>query len=187
MNNIFSIRIKQLRELMLENGLSAYLINGSDPHMSEYVPDRWKTRDYLSGFTGSFGFMAITQEQALLWTDSRYYLQAGQQLEGTGVEMMKAREPEAISLDRWLYENLESGNIVGFDGTCYSASEIKQLKQTLNKKGIKTKDDIDLIDDLWENRPLLPNAKAFLHPINYAGISRTEKILQLRNTMHKSE
>lgn len=187
MNNKINIRIKLLRELMLKNGLSAYLVNGSDPHMSEYVPDRWKTRDYLSGFTGSFGFMAITQKQALLWTDSRYYLQAGQQLEGTGIEMMKAREPESISLDQWLYENLESGNVVGFDGTCYSASEIIQLKHTLDKKGIKTKDDIDLIDAIWENRPLLPNAKAFLHPINHAGIARTEKILQLRDTMHKSE
>ncbi|MBN2261879.1 MAG: aminopeptidase P family N-terminal domain-containing protein, partial [Prolixibacteraceae bacterium] len=187
MNNNINNRIKKIRELMLNNGLSAFLINGSDPHLSEYVPDRWKTRDYLSGFTGSFGFMAIIHEQSLLWTDSRYYLQAEQQLEGTGIEMMKAREPESISLEQWLFQNLKNGNIVGFDGTCYAAAEIKQLKQTLNKKGIIINDQIDLIDDLWENRPSLPNSKAFLHPINLAGKSRTEKISQLRDLMHKSD
>lgn len=187
MNNSINIRIKQLRDLMLEHGLSAYLINGSDPHMSEYVPERWKTRDYMSGFTGSYGFMAITQKQVLLWTDSRYYLQAEQQLEGTGIEMMKARESDSISLDQWLYENIESDNIVGFDGTCYAAAEIKQLKQTLDKKGITLNDNIDLIEVLWKNRPALPNAKAFIHPKNQAGVSRCEKILQLRKAMQQSD
>lgn len=186
MNNIFAARIKLLRELMTTNQLDAYLINGSDPHMSEYVPTRWKTRDFISGFTGSYGYLAITKDKALLWTDSRYYLQAAHQLEGTGIVMMKAREPEAISIDDWLASNLKSGSIIGFDGTCYPAAEIINLQKKLSEKAIAINDQLDLLEPLWNNRPQLPNAKAFLHPVTWAGASRKQKLEQLRQVMNQA-
>ena len=185
MNNIITTRINHLRKLMAENGLDAYLINGADSHLGEYVPERWKTRDFISGFTGSFGYLAITANKALLWTDSRYYLQATQQLEGTGTEMMKTREPETISLEQWLYNNLQKGEVVGFDGTCYPAAEINTLFKTLNQKGIKINDQLDLLETVWNKRPQIPNAKAFLHPASRAGATRIEKIEILLSEMDK--
>lgn len=185
MNNIITTRIEHLRKLMVENGLDAYLINGTDPHISEYVPERWKTRTYISGFTGSFGYMAITANKALLWTDSRYYLQAAQQLEGTGIEMMKARDPESISLEQWLATNLQKNTMVGFNGSCHVAAEIKSLNKTLNSKGIKINGQLNLLESIWNNRPQFPNNKAFLHPIKWAGTSRSEKLKALFNEMDK--
>jgi Xaa-Pro aminopeptidase len=186
MNNTIAMRMSQLRELMTSHGVDAYLVNGSDPHMSEYVPERWKTREFVSGFTGSFGYMAITADKALLWTDSRYFLQAAQELEGTGITMMKARLPESVSVDDWLISELDIGNVVGFDGTCYSAFEIKNLKNKLNSKGITINDQLDLLELSWEKRPELSGNKAFLHPLTWAGVSRKDKIGLIMQELEKN-
>ena len=186
MNNIIANRISTLRDLMRENKLQAYLVNGSDPHMSEYVPERWKTRDFLSGFTGSYGFMAITENKAVLWTDSRYYLQADEQLQGSGIEMLKSRESDSLSVDQWLAQELEKGSRVGLDGSCYSAAEVNNYKNTLSPYQIKITSNIDLIDKIWTDRPNLPNAKAFLHDEEYAGLSRDYKFSQIELEIEKN-
>ena len=132
-------RLSRLRELMKENELDAFLINGSDPHMSEYVPERWQSRAYISGFTGSFGWLAITIDKAVLWTDSRYYLQANEQLKDTGFEMLKARDLETLPIDEWVANELKDGNTCAFDGACYSTAEVKLLEHTLKQKNIELK------------------------------------------------
>lgn len=185
MNNEIKIRIEKLRELMRANNITAYLINGSDPHMGEYVPERWKTRGFISGFSGSFGYLAITADKALLWTDSRYYIQANQELEGTGIMMIKARLPESILLEDWLVTELKSDDVVGFDGTCYSAFEIKNLAKTLSSKNIGINHQLDLLDPIWENRPSLSSKKAFLHPVTWAGLSRKDKFELITKELEK--
>lgn len=180
-------RMAKLRELMRENGLSAYLINGSDPHMSEYVPARWQSRAFISGFSGSYGWLAVTLDKAVLWTDSRYYLQAAQQLEGTGIEMLKARLPESISTEQWIANELKQGETVGFDGTCYSTSEVKSFEKLFTDKGINMNFQIDLLDKVWNDRPVLSGEKAFLHPVRWAGVSRNEKFSIISQELEKQD
>ena len=108
-------RVSSLRCLMLERGVDGYLILGTDPHLSEYVPDAWKTREWISGFTGSYGKVAITRDLAVLWTDSRYFIQADAQLAGSGIAMLKDRQADTISADDWFIQNLPSGSVVAID------------------------------------------------------------------------
>ncbi|MBN1769323.1 MAG: aminopeptidase P family protein [Prolixibacteraceae bacterium] len=178
-------KIELLRSQMKVNNIQAYLINGSDPHMSEYVPARWQSRPFVSGFTGSYGWLAITSDKAALWTDSRYYLQAGEQLKNTGIVMMKAREPEETTLEQWVKAELKAGDTVAFDGTCYAVSEAQSFESEFKKNMLQVLSDIDLLEKIWKNRPALPNNKAFLHPINWAGLSRSKKIEQLRTETQK--
>lgn len=180
-------RLSELRKLMKDNGLSAFLVNGSDPHMSEYVPDRWKSRDFISGFTGSYGWLALTLDKAVLWTDSRYYLQANQQLEGTGIVMFKARDPEEMTLDQWIASELKSGDKVGFDGACYSTAEVKVLEKNFSAKGIQLEYESDILSQVWTDRPAIPAAKAFLHPVKWAGESRSEKFSRINQELEQLE
>ncbi|MGF7139457.1 aminopeptidase P family protein [Roseimarinus sediminis] len=186
MNSKIQERLQQLRKLMKEEGLNAYLINGSDPHMSEYVPERWQTRAWISNFTGSFGWLAITADKAALWTDSRYYLQAGQQLDGTGFVMMKARVPDAISLEDWLASELNEGETVGFDGSCYPLAEVKSFEKKWAALGIKIESAIDLPEKAWTDRPALSDAKAFMHPLEWAGKTRREKITEINEKLQQA-
>ncbi|MDA3818223.1 MAG: aminopeptidase P family protein [Prolixibacteraceae bacterium] len=179
-------RIEALRKEMKEKNLQAYLINGSDPHMSEYVPEHWQSRPFMSGFTGSFGYMAVTTDKAALWTDSRYYLQAGEELKDTGIEMMKAREPEAVTLEQWITGELQPGSTVGFDGTCYSFAEVEGFETVFGKNELRIESDIDLLNEVWENRPGMPDSKAFLHPTKWAGLSRSDKFSELNKELEKS-
>ncbi|MFA9391882.1 MAG: aminopeptidase P family protein [Prolixibacteraceae bacterium] len=179
-------RIEKLRSLMQTNGLSAYLINGSDPHMSEYVPERWQSREYISGFSGSYGWLAITADKATLWTDSRYYLQAGEQLNDTGIEMIKARDTESPTIVQWIVEELEAGQMLGFDGSCYSSAEVKNFKKVFSGHQIEMNYSIDLLNDVWTDRPGIPDQKAFLHPVKWAGLSRAQKFDQIRAELFKS-
>jgi Xaa-Pro aminopeptidase len=169
-------RLAQLRAEMKKKELSAFLINGCDPHLGEYVPDRYKTREYISGFSGSYGWLAITLNEAALWTDSRYYLQAQEQLEGTGIDMLKARLPETISVGDWLAQRLNTCDTVGFDGTCYSTAEVALIEKPLQQKEILVNHQIDLLEAIWADRPAVPKKKAFLHPLEWAGISRKKKL-----------
>lgn len=175
MNTIIQERLSSLRDKMKENGLQAYLINGSDPHMSEYVPARWQSREYISGFSGSFGWLAITLKSAALWTDSRYFLQAEEQLKGTGIEMLKFRMPETPSTQQWISNQLTKGETVGFDGSCYSMGEVKSFQSFFSSKEIELNPNADLLEDIWSIRPALPSEKAFLHPVKWAGQTRAEK------------
>jgi Xaa-Pro aminopeptidase len=175
MNEQIVKRIERLREAMTDKGIDAYLINGCDPHLGEYVPARWETREFISGFTGSYGWLAITHEEAVLWTDSRYYLQASNELEGTGIQMLKARLPETIYIGDWVAERLQRGQTVGFDGTCYSIAECKLLERSFIAKELEIEYRFDLLDEIWIDRPPIPSSKIFLHPVEWAGVSRADK------------
>ena len=180
MNMEIQQRLARLRDLMKEKGIGAYLINGSDPHMSEYMPERWQTREFISNFSGSYGWLAITMDKAVLWTDSRYYLQAGEQLKGTGIDMLKARLPETISVEDWVANEIKAGDKVGFDGSCYSTGEVLSFEKVFSVHQIEMDDASDLLDKVWINRPEIPSAKAFFHPVKWAGKSRTEKFDGIR-------
>ena len=156
MNNSVVENLKNLRAAMAKEGIDGYLINGSDPHLSEYMPERWQSRSFISGFTGSYGYLAFTQDEAVLWTDSRYYLQAKEQLAGTGIEMLKARLPETIAPEEWLAERLKYGDTVAFDASCYPIGEVKALENKLTPEGVGIRYDVDLLEVIWTNRPDIP-------------------------------
>jgi Xaa-Pro aminopeptidase len=183
MNNEITARLEALRSKMKSKGIAAFLVNGSDPHMSEYVAGRWKTREYLSGFTGSYGWLAITQTEAALWTDSRYYLQAEQQLEGTGITMLKARLPETIPTECWVSDRLNAGDIVCFDGACYSLAEVNGFLSQFRLKNISIDAKTDLLSELWDKRLEIPNGKIIEHPVCYSGTTRKQKFEAIRQEM----
>jgi Xaa-Pro aminopeptidase len=168
-------RIKNLRGSMANENLDAFYISGTDPHMNEYLPDRWKTREYMTGFTGSFGEVVFTKTEAFLWTDTRYFIQAENQLKGTGIKMMKLRVPDAVPVDQWLAQNLKPGAKVGTDPNCLSFSTYKTLKQALEEPKIELVFCSDLLDKIWENRPPVPQNEVFNFDIEFAGKARGEK------------
>ncbi len=168
--------LKKLREAMMQNGIDGYLINGSDPHLSEYMPEHWQSREFISGFSGSYGYLAFTQEEAVLWTDSRYFLQAEEQLKDTGIKMLKARLPESITPESWLAERMKYGDTVAMDASCYPISEIKSLEKLLVPEGVAIKYNVDLLEDIWDDRPDLPMNALSDYPIENAGVSRVDKI-----------
>ena len=175
--------ITSLRDLMREKGIDAVLIYGTDPHLSEYVPETWRTREFISGFTGSYGKVAITRDRAILWTDSRYFIQAESQLSGSGIVMMKDRQADTVSTDQWLISELHPGSKVAIDGFTISATEAKILEQKLGAKGITLILNADLVSQIWENRPPMPSAPISDYPDQFAGQNRKEKFTQIRNRL----
>ncbi len=176
-------KISQLRRLMKEYGLDAYIITGSDPHLSEYLPDYWKTRQWISGFTGSFGNVVVTHDKAGLWTDTRYFIQAENQLKDTGIDLYKLRVPNQIDIPTWLSSELAKGQKVGVDGFCIGVSEINILKEAFLAKNIEICTDVDLISQIWSNRPELPKGLIIEQPLELSGISRLEKLNLIRESM----
>ncbi len=176
-------RIAALRKLMIDNQIDAYVITGSDPHMSEYTPENWKTRQWISGFTGSFGKVLITLDRALLWTDTRYFLQANDELAGTGIVIMKERVPDAIPIEEWITANLGAGTTVGVDGYTLSAHDKAQFESKITAKGLLFRNDIDLVSVLWSKRPTLPISQIYEHEPIFAGKSRKEKIELVRSVL----
>jgi len=169
-------RITLLRGLMMESKIDAYIINGTDPHLSEYVPEKWRTREWISGFTGSYGRVVVTSQKSALWTDSRYFLQAEAELKGSGIIMMKDRQTDSIPYEDWILSEVPSNGIVGVDGLTISVTEAKRLTNKLNAKGIGLNQCIDLVSPIWNNRPVIPKYPAFDYSIKFAGVSRNEKI-----------
>lgn len=176
-------RIELLRSYMAENELSAFIIPSTDPHASEYTPDHWKAREWISGFTGSAGTVVITHEEAALWTDSRYFLQAAEQLEGTGIKLMKERIPGTPSISEWLMNTLYPGAVVGIDGWVHSISETEALSNELMQEGIVLDATHTPIDKIWNDRPALSKEAVCEQPLEYAGISRTDKIGMILDTL----
>lgn len=176
-------RIAEIRSLMLKNQVDAYLITGADPHLSEYTPDSWKTREWISGFTGSYGKVLVTSNKVLLWTDTRYFLQAIDELSGTEIEMMKERVHEAISVEDWISVNMKSGNSFAVNGLTVSTAEIAQMESKLAAKGIILRIDLDLVDVIWLDRPILSQKTAYEYPVHFAGKSRVEKIEMVRKVL----
>lgn len=176
-------RIEKLRNLMKENKIDAYIIPSFDAHQSEYVADHWKCRQWISGFTGSAGTVVITLDDAGLWTDGRYYIQAEKQLEGSGIRLFKMADPGVPSYTEWLKNTLKEESTVGFDGSVFSVDLFKGMEKAFKSKNINIKIEKDLIDEIWKDRPEIPKELVFLHGIKYAGKSRVEKLNKVRANM----
>lgn len=170
---------------MKKHNIDAWYISGTDPHSSEYLPKRWETREFIAGFTGSFGLVAVTMEKAALWTDSRYFLQATEELEGTGIEMMKLRVPDAVMPETWLCQNLRVGGKVGVDAQSLTVDAFRSLQQGFLKKDIDLVETPDLLEPIWENRPAIPKDKVFELDIKYAGVGRKAKQQQIAEELNK--
>lgn len=178
-------RIAALRAIMEREDIAAFIIPSTDPHLSEYVAPHWESRKWISGFTGSAGTVVITRHEAGLWTDSRYFLQAAQQLEGTEIVLYKEMLPETPSIPDFLTQHLKESDAVGFDGKMFAATQVVQLKSELGKAGISVKAIPDPMTELWTDRPAIPNNPAFVYDICYAGISCKEKIETIRTSIQK--
>lgn len=168
-------RLKALRLEILRRNLDAWYISGTDPHASEYLPERWQTRQFISGFTGSYGIVVVAQEESILWTDSRYFIQAEEQLKGSGIKMQKLRVPDAVPPELWLAKKLTRGSKVGFDPQTLSLSSYRNLASTLERYGIGVVETPDLFEKVWENRPELPATPVFELDSRLTGFSRKEK------------
>lgn len=179
-------RIAALREAMKQHKIDAYIIPTSDPHMSEYPADCWKYREWISGFTGSAGTVIITADKAGLWTDSRYFLQASTQLEGTGIELFKMMLPETPTIPEFLTHELKEGQTVGLNGETYSLADARSLEKALAEKEIKLNTNASLIDPIWKERPAIPEAPMFEMPIELSGKSTEDKLLDINKMLHKA-
>ena len=177
---IINERIENLRKLMLEENIDAYIIPTSDYHGSEYVGEYFKERVYISGFTGSAGTVIVTPTKAGLWTDGRYFLQAEDQLKGTIITLYKMGEKNVPTMTAFLKNELKDNALVGFDGKTLTTSYCLGLLNELASKQIKFKYDVDLIDKIWKDRPQLSKEKAYLLDDKYTGCSRKEKIARVR-------
>lgn len=180
MGNVNSERIAALRSMMADNGWDAVVITGSDPHSSEYQAPRWKQVEWLTGFTGEAGDVVITSDHAGLWTDSRYFIQAIAQLEGTGVELHKTRQPDTVRIPQWLSGRAK---VVAVDGLCQSISAVQEIEECLGEGGLVV-DRPDLLQELWTERPQIPVTPiTTLDVENFGGIPRIDKISWLRKWM----
>jgi Xaa-Pro aminopeptidase len=176
-------KLAELRALMKTKKIAAYIIPSADPHQSEYVAPRWKSRAWISGFTGSAGTVVVTAKKAGLWTDGRYFLQAENQLKDSTITLFKAGLPETPSYTDWIGGELKKGEVVSFDASVMSINDVDDLKKTFEPKGIKVASSEDLIDKIWKDRPAFPSGKGFLHPVKYAGLGRKEKFENIRAKM----
>ena len=179
-------RIAALREAMKQHKIDAYIIPTSDPHMSEYPADCWKYREWISGFTGSAGAVIITADKAGLWTDSRYFLQASTQLEGTGIELFKMMLPETPTIPEFLTHELKEGQTVGLNGETYSLADARSLEKALAEKEIKLNTNASLIDPIWKERPAIPEAPMFEMPVELSGKSTEDKLIDINKMLHKA-
>lgn len=185
MKNNVPGNLAALREAMKKRGVSAAIIPQADPHMSEYISNHWQARRMLSGFSGSAGDLVVTLDKALLWTDSRYFLQAGQQLEGTEIVLMKDGLPETPSISDWLKEHLRAGEKVGIDGLVFSTLAKECLAIELESAGLILVSDFDVLDEIWKDRPALPDGAVFIHPEVYCGKSARTKINEVLEGVKK--
>lgn len=176
-------RISKLRKVMKERGIFAYIIPSADYHQSEYVGELFKGRQFISGFTGSAGTVVITEEKAILWTDGRYFLQADKELAGTCVELYKMGQEGVPTTFEYIEKEVPAGSKIGFDGRAISALMGKDLEENLTKKDVTISYEGDLLDEVWENRPALSDAKAFLLDVKYSGEDFKSKIARVREAM----
>ena len=179
-------RISALRQIMKGKGLAAFIVPSTDPHAGEYVPEHWESRKWISGFTGSAGTVVITLNEAGLWTDSRYFIQAEEQLEGTGIQLFKDRLPETPSITEWLGSVLKMDEKVGIDGWVNTHQEAEALRYQLKRYGIEliTLTE-DFFDKIWEDRPCLPKSPVFILDEERTGASCSEKISRIRTALDK--
>ena len=178
-------KLLELRKIMNIKGINHYIITSSDPHQSEYVAEYYKGRAYISGFTGSAGTLLVSEDSAKLWTDGRYFIQAENQLKGTGIDLMKMNEKGYPTLNEWIENNVNENENVGFYGSCYSCNDYKKLLEISRKNKFNIAMEEDLLQQVWGNRPSLPSDEIFLHDSKFAGKTASEKIKEVREKMEK--
>ncbi len=179
-------RVASLRELMNKKGISACIIPGTDPHASEYIAEYWKERVWISGFNGSAGTAVITLNKAGLWTDSRYFLQGTEQLSGTGIELIKQGLPETLEIIPWLSDELKAGDKVGVNPQMFSVNTYAAMKSELKTEGVELI-SIDLLAEVWTERPSLPLNPIFVFDTKYNGKVSKEKLTALRAELKKAK
>ena len=180
-------RLDALRNEMLAAGTDVYYVPGGDFHMSEYISDYFKCREYLSGFDGSNGEMVITKDGAYLWTDGRYFLQADEQLQGTGITLMKMGEQGVPKLSDFIKDALHDGESLGFDGRLVPAYFYDIIKKKFGGADVAFVTDIDLVGNIWTDRPALPSGKAWILDDSYTGMSFDEKLSKVREKLAEDE
>ncbi|OZI79534.1 MULTISPECIES: aminopeptidase P family protein [Bordetella] len=176
-------RIAALRQAMRRHGLDACIVPSADPHLSEYLPERWQGRQWLSGFTGSVGTLVVTADFAGLWVDSRYWVQAEAQLAGTGVRLMKIAAAASPGHIEWLAGNLRAGQRVGVDGQVLGLAAFRALTAALAPVGATLDIQADLLAEIWPDRPGLPDAPVYQHLAPHACVARADKLAQVRQAM----
>ena len=180
---MISSRLSALRDVMRRESIDAFIFPSTDPHNGEYVPARWEGRKWISGFNGSAGTAVVTMNDAALWTDSRYFLAAEEQLRGTGFKLMKERIEGTPSITKWLGMKLSTveSPTVGVDGTVNSAASVNRLIAELRAEGgITVRTNYDPLDLIWTDRPSVPQDKVSIHPLEYAGERCGDKITRIR-------
>ena len=180
-------KLQRLREQMEKRGLAAYIVPTEDFHNSEYVGDYFKAREYLSGFTGSAGTLLVCRENAALWTDGRYFLQAEEQLAGSSVDLMKSGQPGVPTIAEYLAEHLKTGDRIGFDGRTVTRAFVEELRGKTKEKQIVFCSKEDLTDLVWTDRPALSAEPVWELGIEYAGFSREEKLDKVRQKMQEEK
>ena len=179
-------RLEALREVMRREHLAAFIFPSTDPHQGEYVPDHWKGREFISGFNGSAGTAVVTLTSAALWTDSRYFIAAEDQLKGTEFQLMKLKIEGTPTIAAWIGRECEAGVEVGVDGWCSSANSVKELIADLRKQGgLTVRTNLDPLKQIWQNRPVIPDHQVEIYPMAYAGESCHEKIVRIRKALRE--
>ena len=179
-------RLADLREVMKREHLAAFIFPSTDPHQGEYVPDHWKGREFISGFNGSAGTAVVTMSSAALWTDSRYFIAAEDQLKGTEYQLMKLKVEGTPTIAEWIGRECGAGAEVAVDGWCSSANEVKALIADLRKQGgITLRTNLDPLRLIWKNRPTIPDNPVEIHPLEYAGESCHEKVVRIRKALRE--
>ncbi len=173
----------ELRKEMEKEGISAVIIPTSDPHSTEYVCEHYAARKYVSGFTGSAGILVVCKECAGLWTDGRYFLQAADQLKGSGIDLMKMGQEDTPSIEDYILEHLEKKETVGFDGRLITIAQADQYQEAFEEKELTINAEVDLVDRIWKDRPPLPASPTYLYDEKYAGKSVADKLVEVRKEM----
>ncbi|MFZ1835211.1 MAG: aminopeptidase P family protein [Segatella copri] len=186
--NEIELRLARLRELMKREHLSAFIFPSTDAHQSEYVADHWRGREWISGFNGSAGTAVVTMKSAALWTDSRYFLAAEEQLEGTEYQLMRLKMEGTPTIAEWLGKELQDVQSpeVGLDGMVNSYNYVKDLSYSLRKLGgITLRTNLDPLEQIWENRPSLPANPVEIQPLEYAGETLASKVVRIRKSLRE--
>ncbi len=187
MKELITQRVRALRRYMKAHGLDAFIFPSTDPHSGEYIPDYWKSREWISGFNGSAGTAVVTLDDAALWTDSRYFLAAAEQIEGTPFQLMKDKLPETPTVTQWLATVLSEGCTVGMDAWVNSIDSVCRTEQELQASGILLETALDPVGELWTDRPALPDNPVEIHSMELAGKSVTEKLADIRNALEQQK
>ncbi len=176
----FRLRIEQAQAALKRRGLAAVLVPSSDPHISEYLPERWQGRQWLSGFTGSIGTLVVTQDSAAVFADSRYWTQAEAELAGSGIELVKIATGNTTGHVEWLAAHLKAGDTLGVDGEVLGLAAAQYLRASLDPAGVRLDTGVDLLADIWPDRPALPGAAVYEHRAPQAPLARAAKLAQVR-------